>query len=125
MIRKKTYRLDLKKDGYFDLYNADGTLRFMQSTGVPMLPVANRAANWSPAEVSTDTQDGVETITYAMPTNAMYENPCAVLKCHDDYIEFYFTGTIRQRASLDKWNLIARGSSINALEVLNYRSHIN
>lgn len=125
MITKSSYQLDLKDDGSFCVYNADGSLKFMQSIGVPMLPVANRATNWSAAEVTTEVQDGVETITYAMPTNAMYENPKTVLKCHDDYVEFYFTGTVRQRASLDKWNLIARGSEINALEVLNYRSHIN
>jgi hypothetical protein len=125
MIKKKTYQLNVQEDGRFEVYNASGSLRFLSSIGVPMLPVANRASNWSAAKISTEIKNDAEVITYAMPTNALYENPCTVVTCHDDYIEVYFKGTVRQRASLDKWNLLARGSSINALEVLNYRSHIN
>ncbi|MBN1556704.1 MAG: hypothetical protein JW951_01000, partial [Lentisphaerae bacterium] len=125
MIQKTTYRLDWKEDGRFDLYTADGTLLFLRSAGVPMQPVTNRAAGWTAAKATAGSGSGGDVITIAMPSNALFENPRTILECHDDFIAFYFTGTVTQRASLDKWNLLARGSEIQALEVLNYRSHIN
>ena len=32
----------------------------------------------------------VDVITFAMQSNTLYENPCVVLECKDDYIEIYF-----------------------------------
>ncbi|MBD3392012.1 MAG: hypothetical protein GF418_08060 [Chitinivibrionales bacterium] len=55
----------------------------------------------------------------------MYDTPTVVLECKDDFIEFYFTGTARRKATLDKWYVLPRDSEINAIECLDFRSHID
>lgn len=128
MIIKKTgYVLKLGQGTNFEVLTADEGLMFIKSCGIPMLPVANRAAIFDSDSVTVSTsKDGdTDVITFSMPSNSMYDEPKVILECKDDYIEYYFTGRVKQRATLDKWYLLAPGSEINAIECLDFRSHID
>jgi len=122
---KKNYLLKLLDDGAFEIYTPDGSLLFLHSAGVPFLPLANRVALWSKPEIVTAQKDNVDVITFRMESNSLYENPEVVLECKDDYIEMYFTGKVLRRAALNKWYLLAKGSELNAIECIDFRSHIN
>ena len=47
-----------------------------------------------------------------------------MLKLHDDFVEAYFEGTVRRRFALHKWYVLAKGSNLNAIECLDFRSGI-
>ncbi len=125
MLKKKTYRLRLCDGAAFEIYDATGDLSLLRSQGVPFLPSTNRAANWGKPRVTMTTQGDTELMTIAMDSNCLYNDPQTILEFKEDHIEFYFKAKIKRRCALHKWNIFSRGSDIKALEVLNYRSHIN
>jgi len=124
-FRKRGYVFQMDEAGRFEIRNASGDLRFLSSEGVPFLPLGNRVALWSKPVVTTERSGDVDAVTFQMETNSLYENPRVVLKLRDDYIEMYFEGTVRRRFALHKWYLFEQGTDLNAIECLDFRSHIN
>ena len=124
-IVKQGYQLDVREDGNFNVYNAIGDLCFIRSVGVPYLPVTGRAVIWGAPKVHAKKDGTTDIITFALPSNNLYENPEVVLECRDDFIRFAFRGKALRRMTLDKWHLLPAGSEINALECLDFRSHID
>jgi hypothetical protein len=125
LLKKNGYQLSMPDDGNFEVRNASGDLVFITNNGTPFLPVTNRAVIWSQPTIEHTACAGQDVFTFAMASNNLYANPRVVMECKDDYIEFYFTGTVKRRMTLDKWYLLGKGSSINAIECLDFRSHID
>jgi len=124
-FRKPGYVFKLLEGGGFEIFNASGELMLVKAEGVPMLPLGNRAVIWSEPRVSTGSRDGVDTVTFAMASNGLYESPRVVLELRDDYIACQFAATARRRFALHKWYLLQPESVINAIECVDFRSHIN
>jgi len=122
---KPGYILKIIKNSTFEIYNATGETLLIKNSGAPFLPVANRAVIWSEPKITTDKIDGVDIVTFNMDSNSLYQTPQVVLELRDDYIEYYFKATVKRRVALHKWYLLDKGSEINALECLDFRSHIN
>ena len=125
-INKPGYAFKLFDEGKFEVWNPAAGVLLIRSVGTPFLPVVNRAVNWSAPKVIFGKVDGVDAVSFDLGSNCLYKEARVVLKLRDDYIEFYFTAAaVKRRVSLHKWHLLARGSEINALEVLDFRSDIH
>jgi len=125
MLKKKNYCFKFGEDTAFEVYNSIGDVMLLRSEGVPFLPVTNRAVNWSVPRAVVKEDGDMHVMTISMDSNCLYDDPHAVIEFREDHVEFYFKAKVKRRCSLDKWNVLGRGSDIRALEVLNYRSHIN
>lgn len=123
-VYKPDYSLKLEADGGFNVYTDDGKL-MLKSVGLPFLPVANRAVAWGKPQIQTAEKGDVDVITYELPDNCLYNCSRVMLECHENYIEFYFKGTVKRKMYLHKWNLFAKGTEINAIDCIDFRSHIN
>jgi hypothetical protein len=121
-IQKKAYQLDIAEDGSFELFDASGEKLLIQNVGIPFLPVTTRAVRWGSPEVVVA---GGKRVTFKLKSNCLYDHPQVVLECKDEYIEYYFKGTVKARMALNKWHLFQKGTVINALDCLDFRSHIN
>ena len=121
MIRKSNYQIECEADGNFKLFNATGEMIFLKNNGIPFLPVTNFAVIWGTPEMSISE----DKIVYAMADNNLYEAPQTIMELHDDHIEFYFKAKVKKRMALNKWYLFQKESVINALECLDFRSHID
>ncbi len=124
-IQNPNYQLIIEDNADFQIYTVDGELMFLKSSGIPFLPVTNRATTWGTPEVEVETKEGIEIVTYHLPSNCLYDCPRVVLECRPDHIEFYFEATVKRRMPLHKWYLLNRGSEIKAIECIDFRSHIN
>lgn len=124
-IRKSNYQLELLNNGGFEIQTNDSGMMMLRSAGVPFLPVTNRAVVWGTPEVRSTKQDDMDVVTFELPTNCLYDNPQVVLECREDYVAFYFRARVKRRMALHKWHLLGKGSEINAIECLDFRSHIN
>ncbi len=126
VLNKPGYTFKLLDEGTLEVWSPGCDLLLVRSIGTAFLPVTNRAVNWSAPKVVAGKIDGVDAVAYELASNSLYQDPRVVLKLKDDYIEYYFQAkAVKRRMSLHKWYLLARGSEINALEVLDFRSHIN
>jgi hypothetical protein len=121
MIKKSSYQIECGSDGEFEVFAADGKMMFLKSKDIPFLPVTTKAVIWGEAEVSVSD----DSIIYNLPDNNLYDAPKVVLQLHDNYIEFYFKAEVKRRMALNKWYLFPSDSEINALECLDFRSHID
>src|SRR5690348_12968572 len=110
VINRRGYTFKLLEGGQLELWNPSSSTLLVRSVGTPFLPVTNRAVNWSAPKVAQAKVDGVETITFELASNCLYQNPRVVLKLKDDYIEYYFVAdAVNRRMPLHKWHLLARG----------------
>lgn len=126
IYQKAGYTFEMKEDGTFTVYTADRKLGFVESGGKPFLPVTSRAVYWGDFRVEEGEVDGVPTITFKYGSNNLYENARTIFRLHDDYVEFFFKADrVKTRMALQKWYLLESGSKINAVECLDFRSHID
>jgi hypothetical protein len=124
-FRKPGYVFRIGNDGRFELCSADGELIWIKSVRPPLLPMGNRGCIFGPPQVTANREGGCDIVTLAMPSAALYEHPRVRFKLHDDFIETWFEGQVRRRFALHKWYVLAQGSTLNAAQCIDFRSHIN
>jgi len=122
---KKGYVFRVNDQGHFEIHSADREVMWIQSAKPPFLPMGNRACIFGPPRVTASKENGTDVVTWAMESNSLYENPRVVFKLHDDFIEACFRGKVRRRFALHKWYVLTQGSSLNAIECLDFRSDID
>ena len=125
-LEKKNYALEADESGSFRIDTPDHDLMWIKSPSLPMLPLGNRACIFGKPTLRTERRaDGADVLTFAMDSNTLYEKPCVVFICKDDHVEVFFKARVRRRFALHKWYLLPMGAVLNALECLDFRSHIN
>ncbi|HUX01101.1 MAG: TIM-barrel domain-containing protein [Phycisphaerae bacterium] len=125
LFSKSAYTFELHDDGTFEISTPSGNLKFLESKGIPFLPLVNRGVVWGAPEVTTSRDAGCDTITFALKSNWLYDSPRVILRLKDDYVEFFFSAArVKRRVALNKWYLFEKGTKINGLECLDFRSHI-
>lgn len=123
-IRKASYSLQLDSENNIQVFNTEGDLPFVQINGVPMLPHANRFAEWKTERVFVDEAGADPEIIFELAPNSLYDNPRVVLRLRDEYVEMFFKGTVKRRIALNRWYLLPEDSVIEAIDVVNFRCHL-
>ncbi len=85
------------------------------------------AEGWTGGDptVEYSVEDGQDVIRYHLASNHLYDDPTVTLILKDSHIEMAFKGTVKMDMFLNRWNLLAKKSVINAIDVLNFESHID
>ena len=123
-IKKNSYSVEIDSENNLKIFNAPGDLPFVQINGIPMLPHTNRLALWNLENLTVTEEVGSHILTYELTSNSMYENPRVVLVLKDEYVEMFFKGTVKRRAALNRWYILPEDSVVEAIDVVNFRSHL-
>lgn len=123
-LAKPGYRFRMPENGAFEVHTPDGRLPWIVNQGVPFLPITNRAVVWGAPTPKHETRGDDDVFTFEMPSNNLYENPRSVVVCRDDYVEMYFKARVRRRMCLNRWAIFQPGTKLDAIDVFDFRSHI-
>jgi hypothetical protein len=123
-FRKPGYVFRIEDNGHWELASAGGEVAWIQSDRPPLLPMGNRACIFAAPKVAASREGGADIVTFAWDSTSLYETPRVVLKLHDEFVEAWFEGTVRRRFALSKWYVLSKGSNLNAIECVDFRSSI-
>lgn len=125
VLRKKNYTFKVQGSGELEVFSTHSDHFFIYSKRTPYLPITSRGVAWGDPEVEYSNEDGNDVVRFKLKTNNLYENPTTTFILKDDFIEMFFRGVVKTDMFLNRWNMFAKKSVINAIDVLNFESHID